>query len=183
VFPKPGHELVEGHEASHESLNVFDVLDWTHPGEGWDIIGVWFNAMFGNDVPQELPPGDSEGAFLRVQLVVESLEVLEGFFQVRDGATSLSWLYHDVVYINLEVTPYFLFEAKLHTPLICSPCIFQSEQHFYVAKTTKMSDERGGWLVRLGEGYLVIARVGIQKAQELTSGCEIYDLVDAEKRK
>jgi hypothetical protein len=46
--------------------------------------------MFGNDVPQELPPGDSEGAFLRVQLVVESLEVLEGFFQVRDGATSLS---------------------------------------------------------------------------------------------
>jgi hypothetical protein len=46
-----------------------------------------------------------------------------------------------------------------------------------------MSDERGGWLVRLGEGYLVIARVGIQKAQELTSGCEIYDLVDAEKRK
>jgi hypothetical protein len=38
-------------------------------------------------------------------------------------------------------------------------------------------------LVHLGESYLVIVRVGIQKTNELTSGCEIYDLVYARKRK
>jgi hypothetical protein len=38
-------------------------------------------------------------------------------------------------------------------------------------------------LVYAGEGYLVIARVGIQKAQELTFGLDIYDLVYAGQRK
>jgi hypothetical protein len=33
----------------------------------------------GDDVPQELAPGDSKGAFFWVQLDAESLEVVEGF--------------------------------------------------------------------------------------------------------
>jgi hypothetical protein len=70
VFPKSGHEPAEGHEASHESLNVLDILDWTHPDDGRDLVEVGFNTAFGNDVPQELPPGDSDSAFLRVQLDV-----------------------------------------------------------------------------------------------------------------
>jgi hypothetical protein len=63
---------------------------------------------------------------------------------------------HDVVDIDLEVAPYLLFEAKLHTPLVCCPHILQSEWHFHIAKTTERSDKRGGGLVCLGEGYLVI---------------------------
>jgi hypothetical protein len=38
-------------------------------------------------------------------------------------------------------------------------------------------------LVRLNEGYLVTAQVGVLETQEVTPGCEIYDLVNAEKGK
>jgi hypothetical protein len=84
AFPKPGHKLAEGCKATHESLNVLDVLDWTDPSSGQDLIGVCFNVAFGNDIPQELPPEDSKGAFPRIQVDVEAPEVAEGFFQVGD---------------------------------------------------------------------------------------------------
>jgi hypothetical protein len=58
-----------------------------------------------------------------VQLNVEPLEVVEGFFQIGDEATTLSGFYHEVIDVNLEVAPYLLFEVKLHAPLICSPCV------------------------------------------------------------
>jgi hypothetical protein len=48
------------------------------------------------------------------------------------------------------------FEIELHTTLVCSLCILQSEQHFHIAKTAEGGDERGGGLVCLSEGYLVI---------------------------
>jgi hypothetical protein len=48
---------------------------------------------------------------------------------------------------------------------------------FYVAKTPEGSDKRGGGLVHLGEGYLVVTRVGVQKTQEFTPGSDVYDLV------
>jgi hypothetical protein len=128
-------------------------------------------------------PGDSQGAFFWVQLDVESPEVAEGFFQIGDEAATLFGLYHNVIDVNLMVIPYLLFEAKLHTLLICSPHVLLSERHFYVAKIGERSDEYGGRLVRLSEGYLVTAQVGILKAQELTSSSEIYDLVYVRKRK
>jgi hypothetical protein len=83
--------------------------------------------VFGNDVPQELPPRDSEGAFFCVQLNVELPEVVEVLFQVRDEAAILSGFYHDIFDINLKVASYFLIEAKLHTPLVCSTRVIQSE--------------------------------------------------------
>jgi hypothetical protein len=54
---------------------------------------------------------------------------------------------------------------------------------FLCSKSSRRCDEHGGRLVHLGEGYLVIARVGIQKTQELAPGLEIYDLVYASERK
>jgi hypothetical protein len=114
------------------------------------------NAAFGNDIAQEVPPKVSKSAFFWVQLDVESSKVIEGFFQIGDETTALSRLYHDVVDVDLEVMPYLLFEAKMHKPLICSPHIFQSEWHFYVAKAAKRSDECSGGLVHLGKGYLMI---------------------------
>jgi hypothetical protein len=103
-------------------LNVLGVLDWSHLGDGQNFVRVCFDAVFGDDEPQELSLGDSEGAFFRVQLNVEMLEVVEGFFQIRDEIVALLKLDHNVVDVNLKVTPYLLFEAKkLHTPLVCSP--------------------------------------------------------------
>jgi hypothetical protein len=54
-------------------------------------------------------------------------EVVEGFLKVRDEAVALSGFYHDVIDVNLKVMPYFLFEGKLHTSLICSPRVLQSK--------------------------------------------------------
>jgi hypothetical protein len=56
-------------------------------------------------------------------------------------------------------------------------------QHFCVAKAADGSDERGCGLLHLGERYLVISQVGIQKTQELTFGHEFYDLVNVGKGK
>jgi hypothetical protein len=46
-----GHESAEGYEAPHESLNIFNVLDWTHLGDGRDLVRVCFDVMLGDDVP------------------------------------------------------------------------------------------------------------------------------------
>jgi hypothetical protein len=156
MFPKSRFELAEGHEAPHESLNVLDNLDWTHIGDGQDLARVCFDVALSDDVPQELPLGDSESVFFWVQLNIEPREVVERLLQVIDEATAFLGFNQDVVDVNLKVGPYLLFEAKLHTPLICSPRVLQSEQHFHIAKIAERSDERGGRLVGVGEGYLVI---------------------------
>jgi hypothetical protein len=70
----------EGCEAPHESLNILNVPNWTHVGDGQDPLMVRFDATLGDDVSQELAPGDSKGAFLWVQLNVEPSEVIECFF-------------------------------------------------------------------------------------------------------
>jgi hypothetical protein len=72
---------------------------------------------------KELAPGDFEGAILWIQLNVEPPEVVEGFLYVGDDVAALSILYHDVIDMDIEIAPNFLFEAKLHTPLVCSPCV------------------------------------------------------------
>jgi hypothetical protein len=74
------------------------------------------------------------------------------------------------------------FEAELHTPLVCSPRILQSERHFHGAITAVRGDERDGGLVCLGEGYLVITRVRVQKTQEPATGSEVNDMINTGKR-
>jgi hypothetical protein len=76
------------------------------------------DATLGDGVPQELAPRDSEGAFFQVQLNAELAEVDEGFFQIGDEPSALSKFYRDVINVNLELVPYLLFEAKLHTSLV-----------------------------------------------------------------
>jgi hypothetical protein len=123
VLPKPGHEVAEGREVPHEPLNVLDVPNLIHFGDGRNLIRVCFDASLDDDVPQELALGDSEGAFFWVQLDAESLEVVEGFLQVGNEVAALSRLRDDVIDVDVQVAPYLLFEAELHTPLVRSPYI------------------------------------------------------------
>jgi hypothetical protein len=139
------------------------------------------DATLGDDVPQELAPRDSEGAFFQVQLNAELPEVDEGFFQIGDEPSALSKFYHDVINVNLELAPYLLFEAKLHTSLVCSPRVLFSGRYFHIAKTTEGIDEHGNGLEHLGEGNMLITRVGVQETQELRPDSEVYNLVDAGK--
>ncbi len=83
--------------------------------------------MLGDDVPLELAPGDPKGALFQVQPDVEAPEVSEGFFQVGDETAALLGLHDDVVDIDLQVVSYLLFEATLHTSLVCSPRVLQSK--------------------------------------------------------
>jgi hypothetical protein len=54
----------EGYEIAHEPLNIIDVPDLAHFGNDQNIVGVCLDAALSDDVPQELAPGDPEGAFL-----------------------------------------------------------------------------------------------------------------------
>jgi hypothetical protein len=92
--------VAEVREASHEPLNAFDVPDLAYFGDGRDLIGVCFDAALGDDVTQELSPGDPEGAFFWVQLHVEPPKVVEGFFQVSDVVAAPSRFDDDVVNID-----------------------------------------------------------------------------------
>jgi hypothetical protein len=83
-------------------------------------------------------------------------EVVESFLQVYNEVAALSRFYDNVVDLDLPVVPYLPFEAELHTLLVCSPCVLQSERHFHIAETIEGGDEHGGRLVHLSKGYLVI---------------------------
>jgi hypothetical protein len=63
--PQRRHEATEGREASHEPLNVLNVPDLAYFSDCRNLVGVHFDAMLGDDVPQELALGDSEGVLLR----------------------------------------------------------------------------------------------------------------------
>jgi hypothetical protein len=76
--------------------------------------------------PRSFPWGHRRCSFW-VQLNVELLEVIEGFFQIGDEAAALSGFYHNVIDVDLEVTPYLLIVAKLHASMICRPRVLQSE--------------------------------------------------------
>jgi hypothetical protein len=51
VLPKPGHEVAEGHEVPHEPLNVLDVPNLIHFGDGRNLVRVCFDASLDDDVP------------------------------------------------------------------------------------------------------------------------------------
>jgi hypothetical protein len=119
VFPLSG--TLSGREASHEPLDILDILDLAHFSDGWDLIGVHFDAALGDDVPQELAPGDPKGALFLVQLHVEVPEVSEGFFLVGDETATLPGHHDDVVDVDLHVVLDLPFEIGLHTPLVGGP--------------------------------------------------------------
>jgi hypothetical protein len=43
--------MVEGYEAPHELLNILNIPDWTHFGNGQDLVRVHFDAALGDYVP------------------------------------------------------------------------------------------------------------------------------------
>jgi hypothetical protein len=110
AFPQPGHEAGKGNEVLQESLNVLDLPNSAHVDDGRDPIKVRFDVVLGDDVPRKLAPGDSKGAFLRVQPNVEPSK-----------AVTLSRICNDVIDIDLKVAPSLLCETNMHTTLVCRP--------------------------------------------------------------
>jgi hypothetical protein len=73
-------------------------------------------------------------------------------------------LNHDVIDVNLEVTPDLLMEASLHATLICHVGVLQPKRHLDVAVAAKQGDEHRRQLLGLAERDLVVSRVGIQES-------------------
>ena len=74
-------------------------------------------------------------------------------------------------------------EALLHAPLVGGANVLQAKRHGYVAVRTIQGDERGCELIGLFHHDLVIARVGIQKGEDLTTQGGVNYLVYARQRK
>jgi hypothetical protein len=73
-------------------------------------------------------------------------------------------------------------KTGLHTPLVGGPRVLYPERHLHITEATEGSNEHGGGLVHISEGYLVVAWVGILETQEFTPGNEVHDLVDSWER-
>ncbi len=66
TFTQPGHKTVEGREAPFEQLDILDIPDLVYFSDGRDLVRVYLDAALGDDVPQELAPGDPKGALFWV---------------------------------------------------------------------------------------------------------------------
>jgi hypothetical protein len=99
--PQPGHEAAEGCEAPQESLNVLNVPDLTHFGNGQNLVRVYFDAVLGDDVPHELAPGDSDGAFSGFNLMLNHRRLLK----VSSRSEMRLSLCRDFVTMTLRLRP------------------------------------------------------------------------------
>jgi hypothetical protein len=78
-LPEVRDELVEGHEAHHDSLHPFKVVDWAHICDSRDLFYVSLDPTLRVYEPKEHASGNSKKTFLRVQPDSLSVEALESF--------------------------------------------------------------------------------------------------------
>lgn len=72
----------------------------------------------------------------------------------------LVWgLYDHIIHINFDVPPNFVDEERINQSLVTYACVFQSEQHFLVAKDAMVCVKGGLFLVFLAHEDQVVAIV------------------------
>jgi hypothetical protein len=86
--------------------------------------------MLGDDVTQEIAPGDPKGAFFWVYPDVEVPEVGEGLLQVEDETAALSGHHDDAIDVDLHVASDLPLKVGLYTPLVGGPAVFSSNDMF-----------------------------------------------------
>jgi hypothetical protein len=92
--------------------------------------------------------------------------------------------FHDyIVYVCLNSSPDVIPENVLHTSLVCSARVSETERHCHVAIHPERHDERSRELVRPLHFYLVVPGVGVKEAQKLAPGGRVNDLIDPWQRK
>jgi len=86
---------------------------------------------------------------------------------------------HHVVHVNLYSTTYLLLKDFFHKPLIGGPCIFQLEWHNLIIIVNGFADKSRLFLIWMIHGYLVVARIGMQKVEHLMAERSINQLINA----
>ena len=107
----------------------------------------------------------SEDAVLRVELDLESAQVLKGLLEVFQQCSMLLRLQHHIVHVNVGVYAELLEEALLHATLKGGASLPRAERHGEVAEGTKQRDEGGLQSVSRVQLDLVISRICIQETQ------------------
>ena len=88
-----------------------------HPLDGLDLHRVALYAAFRDQEAEELAGWYSEDALLRVELDLESAQVLKGLLEVFQQCSTLFRLHHHVVHVDVGVPAELLEEALLHATL------------------------------------------------------------------
>ena len=70
----------------------------------------------------------------------------------------------------------------VNQPLICCPCILQTEGHHFVTKQALTGDKGRLLLVYLVHPYLIVSEESIHKTKQLVTYSRIYQLVNVQQR-
>jgi hypothetical protein len=69
--------MAEGYEAPHETLDILDISDLTHFGNGRDLVRIPFDATLGDDVPKNFASGDPKVHFSKFSLMLKHLKLVK----------------------------------------------------------------------------------------------------------
>jgi hypothetical protein len=108
-------------------------MNWSHALEGGNLLGVGLNASLGDDVSQQLASWHAEDTFFGVQLHPISPLAAKRDAEVVNQVVRLPGFHVYIVYVCLDGSPDVIPENVLHTSLVCSARISETERHCHVA--------------------------------------------------
>ena len=91
-------------------------------------------------------------------------------------------LYQHVIHIVFHVPPNLWMEHMVNQPLICCPCVLQTEGHHLITEQALISDKGCLLLVYLVHPYLIISEESIHKTKQPVTCSRIYQLINARQR-
>jgi hypothetical protein len=171
-------ESAESCHPTHQLLYLLQVSWRFHVEDGLDLDGVSFDSSGKDEVSEYLASRDPEEAFLRVQLDLVAVEVVECLPKIIDEHGVVPGLDDDVVDLDLDVLADLVLEASVHAQLLGCACILQAEGHDVEAEDTVRCDKRGELLVLYFQLDLIIAGVSIEEGEALSTRCGVDELVN-----
>ena len=91
-------------------------------------------------------------------------------------------LHQHVIYIDFYIPPNLWTKHVVNQPLICCPCVLQTERHHLITKEALTGDKGCFLLVCLVHHYLIVSRESVHKSKQLVTRSGIYQLVNARQR-
>ena len=102
--------------------------------------------------------------------------------EVMSVVSRLRAFHQHVVYIDFHVPSYLALKHFVHKPLVCCPCVLQTEEHDLVAIQASINDKRGILLIFRMYEDLVVTRECVHEAEQLVPEGKVGQYVDAWER-
>ena len=107
---------------------------------------------------------------------------VKSFLQIVQVLSLVQTLYQHVIYIEFYIPSNLWMKHMVNQPLVCCPCVFQTEGHHFVTKQALTGDEWRLLSVCLVHPYLIVSGENIHKTKQLVTHSRIYQLVNARQR-